>query len=215
LISNMPDRPPPLDPAVDLNQRIADRVRSLRTARRWTLEALAEKSGVSRSMISLVERGESSPTAVLLDRLSAALGVPLASLFADPAPTPQPLSPRSSQLTWRDPATGYLRRNVSPPGAASPIQLVEVELPAGARVAFESGSRDVAVHQQVWVQHGRIEVIVGDAGYALDKGDCLAFLLDRPTTFHNPTAHTARYAVVIVSRRAGSSMSGAEIPTEE
>ncbi len=52
--------------ASDLNARIAERVRALRAERGLSLEALAGRSGVSRSMISLVERGETSPTAVVL-----------------------------------------------------------------------------------------------------------------------------------------------------
>src|SRR5262249_16948127 len=59
----------------DVNRRIAGRVRDLRAARGLTLDALAERSGVSRSMISLIERGESSPTAALLERLAAGLNV--------------------------------------------------------------------------------------------------------------------------------------------
>ena len=71
----------------DLNQRIAERVRELRAARGLSLDALASKSRVSRSMISLIERGESSPTAVVLEKLAAGLGVMLAALAAQ-IPTP-------------------------------------------------------------------------------------------------------------------------------
>src|SRR5438046_10360049 len=71
----------------DLNQRIADRVRELRAARGLSLDALATKSDVSRSMISLIERGESSPTAVVLEKLAGGLGVMLASLFDAPPAT--------------------------------------------------------------------------------------------------------------------------------
>lgn len=184
----------------DLNQRIAERVRALRASRGLTLDALAERSGVSRSMISLIERGESSPTAVLLERLAAGLSVPLASLFDAPGPNPQPLARRADQPQWRDPASGYVRRNVSPSSFASPIQIVEIEFPPGARVAFDTGARDVRVHQQVWVLEGSIDVSVGDDCHQLHKGDCLAFVLDRPTAVHNRTGKTARYAVVIVSR---------------
>src|SRR4029453_2228359 len=77
--------------ASDLSQRIAERVRSLRAERGLSLEALAARSGVSRSMISLVERGESSPTAVVLEKLATALGVTLASLFDAPASAPSAL----------------------------------------------------------------------------------------------------------------------------
>jgi transcriptional regulator with XRE-family HTH domain len=109
------------DSPSDLNQRIALRVRQLRAARGLSLDALAGKCGVSRSMISLVERGESSPTAVVLEKLAAGLGVMLSALFEAPDHAGKcagPLVRRDEQPQWRDPASGYRRRNVSPPGAA-------------------------------------------------------------------------------------------------
>src|SRR5882672_5980334 len=147
--------------ASDLNRRIADRVGKLRAAQGLSLDALAAKSRVSRSMISLIERGESSPTAVVLEKLAAGLGVMLASLFDAPAAAAQapsgPVARRDDQPQWRDPASGYLRRNVSPPGVPQPMQIVEVRFPPGGRVAFETGGRDTRVHQQVWVLEGAIE----------------------------------------------------------
>ena len=189
--------------AHDLNQRIAERVRELRAAQGLSLDAVATKSGVSRSMISLIERGESSPTAVVLEKLAAGLGVMLASLFDAPAAAAQvpsgPVARRDDQPLWQDPASGYLRRNVSPPGMPQPMQIVEVHFPPGGRVAFETGPRDMPVHQQVWVLEGAIDVTVGAARHRLREGDCLAMQLDRPTMFHNPTRKPTRYAVVIAS----------------
>ena len=115
---------------MDIDSRIAMRVRQLRAESGLALEALAGRSGVSRSMISLIERGESSPTAVLLERLAAGLGVPLASLFDAPSAPADPLSRRKDQAEWRDPGSGYVRRNVSPGGFPSPIHIVEVLFPA-------------------------------------------------------------------------------------
>ena len=69
------------DADAGVNERIARRVRDLRTARGYTLDALTARSGVSRSMISLIERAAASPTAVVLEKLASGLGVPLASLF--------------------------------------------------------------------------------------------------------------------------------------
>jgi transcriptional regulator with XRE-family HTH domain len=187
----------------DLNLRIAERVRELRSKRGLSLDALAKTSGVSRSMISLIERGESSPTAVVLEKLAGGLGVVLASLFDAPATADRapsgPLARRADQHEWKDPASGYVRRNVSPAGAAHPMQIVEVRFPAGARVAFENAGRDVRAYQQVWVLDGAIDVTVGTERHRLQKGDCLAMQLDRPTMFHNPTRQPARYAVVIAS----------------
>jgi transcriptional regulator with XRE-family HTH domain len=191
------------DAPSDLNVRIALRVRSLRAAQGLSLDALAGKSGVSRSMISLIERGETSPTAVVLEKLAAGLGVMLASLFDAPAEDGRapggPVARRDDQPQWRDPASGYLRRNVSPAGVPQPMRIVEVHFPPRARVAFENAARDGRVHQQVWVLEGEIDVTVGAECYRLRVGDCLAMQLDRPTMFHNPTRKPARYAVVIAS----------------
>jgi transcriptional regulator with XRE-family HTH domain len=191
------------DEAPDLNARVAARVRELRTARGLSLDSLATRSGVSRSMISLVERGESSPTAVLLEKLASALDVTLASLFDIPPsaePPAGPLARRKEQPEWRDPGSGYVRRNVSPPGAPQPMRIVDVRFPAGARVAFDNAARDATeapLHQQVWVLQGSMDVTVGDERHRLREGDCLAMRLDHPTVFHNPTRTSARYAVVI------------------
>lgn len=182
----------------DVNQRIAARVRQLRSERDLSLEALSERSGVSRSMISLIERGETSPTAVLLEKLAAGLNVTLATLFEPPAPSSTPLTRRAEQPIWRDPASGYVRRNVSPAGALTPIQIVEVEFPAGGHVSYDAGLRQKPAHQQVWVLEGAIEVTVGAQLHKLETGDCLAFRLDGPTSFRNRSRKPARYAVVIV-----------------
>jgi len=187
-----------------LNDYIAERVRTLRAGQSLSLEALADRSGVSRSMISLIERGESSPTAVVLEKLATALSVPLYSLFAAPGEGAAeerngPLARRADQLQWQDPASGYLRRNVSPPGMPQSVQIVEVHFPPGGRVAFENGGHHARVQQQVWLLSGVIAITVGDVCYRLEEGDCLAMQLDRPTMFHNPTRKPARYALTVAS----------------
>ncbi len=185
---------------MDINQRLARRLRALRDARGFSLDALAERSRVGRSTISLIERGESSPTATVLDKLSSALGVTLASLFEDTAPpeTPSPLSHAADQPTWTDPASGYVRRNLSP-AVRSPIQLVEVAFPPGERVAYDTGPRDADIHQQIWMIDGTMEITVGDTHWRLETGDCLAMRLDSPIAFHNPTGRPARYLVALSS----------------
>ncbi|WP_439889858.1 helix-turn-helix domain-containing protein [Ralstonia sp. 25C] len=186
---------------MDIHQRIARRLRELRDAQGFSLEALAERSQVSRSAISLIERGQSSPTAAVLDRLSSALGVTLASLFEDsasPAAEPSPVARAADQPEWTDPGSGYVRRNLSP-AARSPIQLVEVHFPPGQRVAYDTGARDAEVHQQLWVIDGTMEVTVGDTHWRLDAGDCLAMQLDRPIVFHNPSKRPARYLVALTT----------------
>jgi transcriptional regulator with XRE-family HTH domain len=184
---------------MDINQLIAHRLRELRDAQGLSLAALAERSGVSKSSISLIERGESSATATVLDKLSAALGVTVASLFEQSTAAPSPVSRAKDQPVWTDPGSGYVRRNLSP-AMYSPIQLVEVSFPAGQRVAYETSTRDVDVHQQVWIIEGTMEVTVGDTQWTLDTGDCLAMRLDQPISYHNPTNKPARYLVSLVTQ---------------
>jgi transcriptional regulator with XRE-family HTH domain len=185
---------------MDINDLIAHRLRELRDAQGLSLALLAERSSVSKSQISLIERGESSATATVLDKLSAALGVTVASLFEQaPGDAPSPVSRRADQPVWTDPGSGYVRRNLSP-GVYSPIQLVEVSFPAGQRVAYETSARDVDVHQQVWIIEGTMEVSVGQSNWTLQAGDCLAMRLDQPVAYHNPTDKPARYLVSLVTQ---------------
>lgn len=185
-------------PSSTIHELLSARLRELRAAAGLSLDALALKSGVSRSNISLIERGQSSPTAVVLDKLSSALGVSVASMFeAAPAPVvPSPLARVADQPVWSDPASGYVRRNVSPPGV-SPLQLVDVIFPAGQRVAFETSARDADIHQLIWMIDGTMEIAHGQDRWQLDAGDCLAMRLDAPIAFHNPGAKAARYLVAL------------------
>jgi transcriptional regulator with XRE-family HTH domain len=183
----------------DINQRIARRVAGLRAGSGLSLEALAARSGVSRSTISLVERGETSATAVVLEKLAAGLGVPLAALFEVERAAPGPLMRRGEQAEWRDPASGYLRRNVSPPDHPSPMRIVEVEFPAGQRVVLEGATPDAVIRQQVWVLDGTMALTHGGQTHRLNAGDCLAMRVDGPVEFRNPARRPARYAVVIAN----------------
>lgn len=188
---------------MDINSRIARRVRELREAQGFSLDALAERSGVSRSNISLIERGQSSPTATVLDKLSTGLGVTVASLFEEGRTgveaAPSPLARVAEQPVWTDPASGYVRRNVSPGSVRSPLQLVDVIFPAGQRVAFETSTREVDVYQQVWMIDGQMELTVDDTRWLLQAGDCLAMRLNCPIVYRNPGRSAARYLVALAT----------------
>jgi transcriptional regulator with XRE-family HTH domain len=180
-----------------INERIARCVRTLRAERGLSLDALSARCDVSRSMLSLVERGESSPTAVVLEKIASGLGVSLATVFEDPATPASPVSHGDEREAWRDPQTGYIRCNISPANFPSPVQIVEVELPPGARVAYETGARATTIHQQIWVQDGTIEVTVGKVTYRLVEDDCLAMQLNEPATYCNRGRKAARYYVIL------------------
>jgi transcriptional regulator with XRE-family HTH domain len=183
-------------PDSDLDRRIAARVRELRAERGLTLEGLAGAAGVSRAMLSRIERGESSPTAQLLGKVCGGLGVTLSSLFAGTDTPASPLSRRDEQQTWRDPATRYLRRSVSPPGTGSPVDIAEIEFPAGASVAFHN-PRLPGADQHLWVLEGTLEIELDGDTVRLGTGDCLMMRFGRPVVFRNPTDRPTRYAVIV------------------
>jgi transcriptional regulator with XRE-family HTH domain len=180
----------------DIDARIAARVRDLRAERGLTLDGLARQADVSRAMLSRIERGESSPTAQLLNKICGGLGITLSALFAPTDPPPSRLARRRDQPVWRDPASHYLRRTVSPPGTGSPVDIVDVEFPAGGRVAFDN-QRIAGADQHVWVLDGTLDLRLGEEAFRLAEGDCLMMRFDRPIEFRNTTSRMVRYAVIV------------------
>src|SRR5436190_13691431 len=106
---------------------IGHRVAERRAVLKLALDEVAARTGVSRAMISRIERGEVHASAVVLDKLCAGLGISLSTLFA--RENGSPLLRRADQPVWQDPSTGYIRREVAPAGTGSPVRIVEVEFP--------------------------------------------------------------------------------------
>jgi transcriptional regulator with XRE-family HTH domain len=183
-----------------LSASLATTLHAARLTCELSASALAERSGVSRAMIGKIERGEAQPTAALLGRLSAALGMTLSELVARAEGDDQRLVRAADQPTWIDPDSGYCRRAVSP-AAGGPLELVEVDLPAGAEVSYPADAYTF-IHQQIWILHGRLRFREGDAEHELEVGDCLQLGPPAPCAFINPTRETCRYLVALTKRHA-------------
>ncbi|WP_033290244.1 helix-turn-helix domain-containing protein [Amycolatopsis jejuensis] len=181
-----------------LSVSLAAAVRKARQDQDLSAGTLAERASVSRAMIGKIERGEAQPTAVLLSRLATALGLTLSELVARAEGDDRQLARHADQPTWQDPVTGYVRRAVSPPGHGA-TELVQVDLPPGAKAAFPAGSYLFADHQ-IWVLSGQLRFHEGDAVHDLAEGDCLQ--LGRPVdcAYENPGRQPCRYLVVLTKR---------------
>ncbi|HTW99564.1 MAG TPA: XRE family transcriptional regulator [Acidimicrobiales bacterium] len=184
----------------DLAASLASVLRAARQERGWSVQDLADRAGVSRSMISKVEREESQPTAALLGRLSGALGMTLTELVARAEGDERRLARLADQKVWVDPATSYRRRAVSPPAGAA-TQLVEVELPAGARVPYPADSYRFVEHQ-IWVLDGTLHFLEGETEHVLRPGDCLQLGPAQDCCYVNPTDTACRYLVVLTRRNS-------------
>jgi transcriptional regulator with XRE-family HTH domain len=185
---------PPVETS-GIDALIAGRLLALRQAKSLSLAELAELSGVSKAMISKVERAESSPTAVLLGRLAAGLGVPLAELLTEDKGSPRRLRSRAEQDVWRDPEAGYLRRQVAERGATGGIEMVEIELPRSAQVGYPRWSGK-PYRQCLWMLEGALRVDYGDERFELAAGDCLDFSVDRALVFKALGRAGCRYLLV-------------------
>jgi transcriptional regulator with XRE-family HTH domain len=175
---------------------LAGRIRAEREARGWSLADLGERAGVSKAMISKVERSEASPTAALLGRLSGAFGLTLSMLLARAEQNRDGLVRAGDQARWRDPATGYERRQVFV-SADWPFELTQVELPAGASVAFPAASY-AFMRQVVWVLDGRLVFEEGEIRHVLKAGDRLQLGPPRDCVFLNEGARPCRYLVAVL-----------------
>jgi transcriptional regulator with XRE-family HTH domain len=180
----------------DIETRLATRLRTEREARHWTLAELAARSGVSRAMLSKVERCEASPTAALLGRLSAGLGLTLSQLFAGVEDGGQ-LTRATEQTVWRDPETGFRRRSLSPHGAA-PLELVWGELPPGAKISYPAASYAFLADQQLVVIDGELTIRQGATIFEVGAGDCLRFGPPRDVVFENARDTLCRYIVAVL-----------------
>lgn len=183
-----------MDDTSGLPDLIGSRVAERRAALDISLTELEGRTGVSRAMISRIERGEVHASAVLLDKLCAGLGLSLSALFA--RETASPLLRRADQPVWQDPYSRYIRREVAPSGTGSAVRIVEVEFPAGAEVTYDR-SRHRVISQHVWMLEGEIEITVAGVAHTLSAGDCLFMRLTDRNSFRNVSGQPARYAVIL------------------
>lgn len=180
----------------ELDRRLAARLQRLRTQQGWTLDDLAQRSGVSRATLSRLERGETSPTASLLNRLCAAHGLTMSRLLAEVEARPVRKLPLAEQAIWRDPRNGFVRRMVSPPSAGFAAELVAAELPPGALIHYDQVSVPGLEHHLLLLE-GALALTLDGERHALAPGDSLRYRLWNPSTFESTGTQPARYVLAV------------------
>lgn len=175
----------------DLPERLRTRLRAQRRRRELSLEALAAASGVSRSMISDIERGAKIPTIIVLAKLATALGVTVARLLGEDRPERVIVRRRAEQRAITD-AGGWQRRILSPTLPGVEFEFIRTTVPAGVTLgsfaAHTPGSREY-----VAVETGELTVTVDGVGHRLAAGDALYYAGDAVHEFANPGATECVY----------------------
>jgi len=184
----------PLD-AEQLPTLMGQRVRQFRTARAWTLDELADRSGVSRRAVVNVEQGVSNVSIATLLRLSTALGVSLASIVEAPHGALLAVRhPAEQQVCWQSPAGGKAVLLVST-AAPDVVELWEWRL--GPHDEYSTEQHSAGTREVMHVLSGSVRLTVGSNSVTLLKGDALAFPGDVPHTYANATQRDTRFSLAV------------------
>lgn len=180
-----------------IDRRIAQRLRSLRAERGWSLDELARRGHISRATLSRLENAEVSPTASVLGKLCAAYGLTMSRLMHMVEDHFPPLVRGEAQPVWIDPETGFTRRSVSPPAQSLAGEMLECTLRPGTRIAYDHPPRPGLEHHLLLLE-GELSVTVDGRCHALKAGDCLRYQLFGPSLFVTPEAASARYILALL-----------------
>lgn len=172
------------DPAEAINRHLGARVRHLRTACGWSLEALAAASGVSRSMLSQIEREQANPTLAVTMRIAQAFAMPLGDLLEMPSATSSVTVIRAADRAYHYRSDKFCRiRTLSPLNLEKDVEFYEVQLQPGG--ALRSAPHFEGTREFLTVQKGQIRVESGDDSEELGPGDSASYRADVPHAIVN------------------------------
>jgi transcriptional regulator with XRE-family HTH domain len=188
--------------ADSISQAIGGRVRQGRSSRGWTLDQLAERSGVSRRMLVSIEQGSANPSIATLLRLSDALGIELPTLVnMDRSPGLRVTRADTAPVLWRGKAGGQavLVAGTEPPGVT---ELWNWTLGPGE--GYSSQAHAAGTRELLFVLDGELELRVGQHAEILAKGDSASFAGDLAHEYLNASsAQVARFALTVSEPAVG------------
>ena len=181
--------------------QLAARIHQLRTHTGLTLEQLAQRSGVSRAMLSKVERGEKSPTLPVIVRIAGGFNMSLSTfLGAEPDPSDVAIIRHNKRLTFKDPETGFERAVLSPAHLDNGVEVVLHRIPpresSGVLPAYS-----VPTEKYIVVHEGKLTVYVDNKPHQLAAGDSMYFEVKGPYSLVNEGEKPCAYYMVIVRKR--------------
>ena len=177
------------------------RVRALREAEGLSLRDLAERSGVSAPMLSQVERGETSPTVSVAERIAAGLDLRLSQLLRLDEGGSVVVVRRAERRKGPAAARGHRYELLTPPLPGMRAEVSRHELAAGARTG---GAGDPPMHEpgsveSAVVERGALVLVCDGERHSLSEGDCVTFDADLPHHFENPGSEPAALLAVVTA----------------
>lgn len=172
----------------------------LRLARGLTLEDLSRIAGVSKSMLSQIEREKANPTIAITWRLANALGVPIGDLLASDTREVETIRVLDAHETPTLPGAhaGYILRILGPMEMAGKYEWYELTLAPGGELA--SQAHDPGTSEHLTVTHGSVEVEVGTSKRKLKLGGTARYPADQDHVIRNTSKTEAKALLVVVHR---------------
>jgi transcriptional regulator with XRE-family HTH domain len=182
-----------------VDKRLQQNLRRLRHERGLTLDALSDRSLVSRAMISKIERGTAVPTATVLGKLATALDVGLSQLVGNARSRGPALLPKDEQAIYQDPESGLERRSLSPLFSDRSVDFVLNVLPAGRHVVFPGHNQ--GVEEYLFVHRGNLVVVTNGQRHLVNEGSTLFYPAHVVHEFHNESEQAVEFFIVIDDTR--------------
>jgi transcriptional regulator with XRE-family HTH domain len=177
--------------------RVGERIQRLRAERRMTLDDLSRAAGVSKSMLSEIERDKANPTIAVAWRLTNALGVSLDSLFAPPKPPEAIAVSRPHEIpTLSGHEAKYQLRVWGPIELAGKFEWYELTLQAGG--ALVSNAHEPGTREHLTVLQGSVEIEAAGAIKRLKAADTARYVADEPHAIRNVGKGEAKALLVVI-----------------
>jgi len=174
----------------------------MRAKRRWSLERLAQASGVSRAMLGQIELHQSTPTINVLWKVARALDVPFSALIAERQPErARVLSAHSAKILTSKDRT-FSSRALFPFDEPRTVEFYELRL--APQATEQADPHPPGTMENLIVTSGSLEMHVGDATYTVETGDAILFQADVPHAYRNRgKTDVVMYLVMTYAERAG------------
>lgn len=189
-----------------MDMDIGQAIRARRHARGLTLEALAAGSGVSRAMVSDIERGVKNPTIKVVSQIAAALELSVSDLLEERSPEAArglSIVRAGQRRVLVDPQSGVERHVLAPTFQRHGIEVLWYTIPPGQGTGAFPPHRP-GVEEHITVVQGRLHGLLGTREVTLEAGDSIAFRADLTHEFRNLDADPCHYFLVIDASRAGT-----------
>jgi len=156
--------------ALRVAQSIGSTIKATREVQQISLSDLAKRAGVSKSVVSRIEAGLTSPTAVMLAKLAEGMTVSLSTLLRGDMGPPVHIQMVAEQPIFHDPKSGLVRRTLSPVSPDALVEIVQNSLPV-RKTTGKFPAHSLGTQEHIVVQTGKIEVTVGKRVFTLAAGD--------------------------------------------